>query len=83
LPQSPGFSRFNPSGYAESQGAFTVRLAEAMRPRLGKPCAVELKRQSEFPEPMVRINTDILRPEACGFDEDKAWDAMAAFYLRG
>jgi nucleoside-diphosphate-sugar epimerase len=83
LPATAGFSRINPSGYAESQGAFTVRLAEAMRPRLGRACSVELKRQAEFPEPMVRINTDIIRPDAMNFDENEAWDAMAAYYLRG
>ena len=27
-----GFTRINPSGYAESQGAFTLRLAQEMRP---------------------------------------------------
>lgn len=81
LPAAPGFSKINPSGYAESQGAFTVRLAEAMRPRLGKPCDVELKRQTEFPEPAVRINTDVARADVPGFDESAAWDAMAAWYL--
>ena len=54
-----GFTRINPSGYAESQGAFTLRLAQEMRPRLGLPCLVELKKQIDFPEPRVRINTDI------------------------
>jgi nucleoside-diphosphate-sugar epimerase len=81
LPETPGFSRLNPSGYPESQGAFTVRLAEAMRPRLGKPCAVELKNQTDFPEPMVRINTDVVRPDAYGFSEAAAWDEMARYYL--
>lgn len=80
LPATTGWSRLNPSGYAESQGAFTLRLAEAMRPRLGLPCPVELKRQTEFPEPRVRINTDIPDAAALGFDEDAAWDDMARYY---
>lgn len=75
-----GFARLNPSGYAESQGAFTLRLAEAMRPRLGLPCQVELKRQVDFPEPRVRINTDPPDAEALGFDEAAAWDELAAWY---
>jgi nucleoside-diphosphate-sugar epimerase len=75
-----GFVRTNPSGYAESQGAFTLRLAAEMRPRLGLPCAVELKQQTEFPEPRVRVNTDIPDARALGWDESAAWDEMAAYY---
>jgi UDP-glucose 4-epimerase len=75
-----GFARQNPSGYAESQGAFTQRLAAEMRPRLRLPCAVELKRQTEFPEPRVRINTDIPDAAALGWDEAAAWDGMASYY---
>lgn len=81
LPEAPGFAKINPLGYAESQGAFTLRLAEAMRPRLNLPCEVELKNQAEFPEPRVRINTDIPDAEALGWDESAAWDAMAEYYL--
>jgi nucleoside-diphosphate-sugar epimerase len=75
-----GFVKTNPSGYAESQGAFTRRFAEALRPRLGLPCEVELARQTEFPEPRVRINTDLLDPVALGWDEEAAWDAVAEYY---
>jgi UDP-glucose 4-epimerase len=77
-----GFSRLNPSGYVESQGAFTVRLAQEMRPRLRLPCLVELKKQVDFPEPRVRVNTDPLNGDDLGWDESVAWDEMAAFYQR-
>ena len=77
-----GFSRINPSGYAESQGAFTLRLAQEMRPRLGLPCLVELQKQIDFPEPRVRINTDVPDVDAFGWDEPAAWDAMAYYYQR-
>ena len=77
-----GFTRTNPSGYAESQGAFTLRMAQEMRPRLGLPCLVELKKQIDFPEPRVRINTDVLDAEALGWDESTAWDHMARNYQR-
>lgn len=80
LPSAPGFSRLGPSGYAENQGTFARRLAAEMRPRLGLPCPVELKQQSEFPEPRVRLNTDILDGQALGWDEPSAWDEMARFY---
>ena len=80
LPDAPGFTRLNPSGYAESQGAFTLRLAQEMRPRLDLPCAVELKKQTDFPEPRVRINTDIPDADALGWSESAAWDEFAAYY---
>jgi nucleoside-diphosphate-sugar epimerase len=75
-----GFARINPSGYAESQGAFTLRMAQEMRPRLGRPCPVELKKQVDFPEPRVRINTDLPDAEALGWEESAAWDDMARYY---
>ncbi len=81
LPATTGFVRLNPSGYVESQGAFTLRLAQAMRPRLNLPCLVELKTQTEFPEPRVRINTDPPDIQALGWNESDAWDDMARFYL--
>jgi nucleoside-diphosphate-sugar epimerase len=77
-----GFTRINPSGYAESQGAFTLRLAQEMRPRLGLPCAVELQKQVDFSEPRVRINTDLPDVDALGWDESAAWDDMARYYQR-
>jgi UDP-glucose 4-epimerase len=76
------FTQTNPSGYAESQGAFTLRMAQEMRPRLGLPCVVELKEQVEFPEPRVRINTDIPDFRSLGWDESSAWDEMARYYQR-
>jgi UDP-glucose 4-epimerase len=75
-----GFTRLNPSGYAESQGAFTLRMAQEMRPRLGLPCPVELKKQGDFSEPRVRINTDLPDTDALGWDESASWDAMARYY---
>ena len=75
-----GFARTNPSGYAESQGAFTLRMAQEMRPRLGLPCPVELKKQVDFPEPRVRINTDPAVADVPDWDESAAWDMMARYY---
>lgn len=80
IPSAAGSSRTNPSGYPESQGAFTRRMAEEMRVRLGVACAFELNRQTEFPEPRVRISTDVLDPRALGWDEAGAWDAFADYY---
>ncbi len=77
-----GFIRINPSGYPESQGAFTLRLAQEMRPRLGLPCMVELKKQVEFSEPRVRINTDPVDVDIVGWNESDAWDEIAQYYQR-
>jgi UDP-glucose 4-epimerase len=77
-----GWTRLNPSGYVESQGAFTLRMADEMRPRLGLACQVELKKQVDFPEPRVRINTDLLDTAALGWDESAAWDEIATYYQR-
>ena len=82
LPASPGFTKINPSGYVESQGAFTLRMAQEMRHRLKLPCPVELKKQTDFSEPRVRINTDVLDADALGWDESAAWDDLAAYYQR-
>jgi len=80
LPAEPGFRKTNPSGYAENQGAFTARFAAEMRQRLGLPCAFELKKQTDFSEPRVRINTDIPDAAALAFDETAAWDEIADYY---
>lgn len=82
LPEAAGFRKINPLGYAESQGAFTLRLAQELRPRFKLPCEVELKNQTAFPEPRVRINTDIADADALGWDESAAWDGLADYYLQ-
>jgi nucleoside-diphosphate-sugar epimerase len=80
LTAAPGLVRLNPSGYVESQGAFTLRVAGEMRPRLGLPCPVDLREQVVFPEPRVRINTDAVDARALGWDEGAAWDDLASYY---
>jgi UDP-glucose 4-epimerase len=83
LPAGPGLTRMNPSGYVETQGAFTRRMAEEMRARLELPCAFELNLQTSFPEPRARINTDVLDPAALAWDEGRAWDEFAEHYRTG
>ena len=77
---SGGFSTLHPSGYPESQGAFALRFAAALRERLGLACDVDLLEQTSFDEPRVRINTDVPDFEALGWDEADAWDALADYY---
>jgi len=72
--------RFGPIGYAETQGAFAQRYAQAMRPRLGLACDVRLLQQTDFSEPLARINTHLIDKAALGWSEPGAWDAIAEFY---
>ena len=75
---NPGHLR--PSGYVETQGAFALRFAAEMRGRLGLACDVELKQQTDFQEPRVRINTDPVDGASFGWTEAGAWDEIAAYY---
>src|ERR1700730_1503944 len=74
--------RFNPSGYPESQGAFAERVRREAAARLRLQCGLDLGTQTEFPEPPVRINTDLIDAEALGWSETEAWDAFVAYYTR-
>jgi len=75
-----GISRINPSGYSESQGAFAHRLAGEMRERLGLKCELEIKVQSDFSEPLIRTNTDVVDARTLDWSEQSAWDEMADYY---
>ncbi|MGO8740678.1 NAD-dependent epimerase/dehydratase family protein [Rhodoblastus sp.] len=74
--------RFGPCGYVETQGAFAQRVAAELKDRLGLACDVRLGVQTDFSEPLARINTDIIDPAAYGWSEAAAWDAMAEYYLQ-
>ena len=76
------FQHYGPSGYLESQGAFTERFARELALRLGVDCPVELATQTEFPEPRIRVNTDDASRFAPAWDEAAAWDGLAEYYLR-
>ena len=73
-------AKLNPSGYVESQGAFADRFAAAMRPRLGLDCRLELAIQTDFSEPMMRVNTDSAARYVGDWDEKAAWDEAAEGY---
>ena len=75
-----GISRLNPSGYVESQGAFTQRFATQMRQRLNWNCEFALKTQTEYLEPRVRINTEYFDARMLNWSEATAWDELAAYY---
>jgi UDP-glucose 4-epimerase len=70
--------KLSPSLYPESQGAFTLRLARELAPRLKVATPIQFAEQSEFPEPAIRINTDVA--DTLGWSESDAWDAIASYY---
>jgi UDP-glucose 4-epimerase len=72
--------KFGPMGYVETQGAFTERYAREMRLRLDWKCAVKIPEQTDFSEPLARINTHPLDTAALGWSEPAAWDAIAEYY---
>lgn len=75
-----GTRRLNPSGYVETQGAFALRFAREIGARLGMDAPVRLGDQSDFSEPLVRINTDVPDHRALGWVEGAAWEALAGHY---
>lgn len=79
LPEK-GFHRLNPSYFAESQGAFAMRFAREIGTRLGIATPLELAAQTEFPEPIIRINTDRIIVDAARWQEGNAWDDIAAYF---
>ena len=80
LGAEPSLAKLNPSQYAETQGAFAGRCAAELGRRLGISCPLELRPQTEFPEPQTRINTDALDAAAFDWCEDRAWDELADYY---
>jgi UDP-glucose 4-epimerase len=72
-----GATKLNPSGYVETQGAFSQRYAGEMQKRLGTACAVDLSSQVNFSEPMMRVNMDAAQRYVNDWDEVQAWDDVA------
>ncbi|MCW6507715.1 NAD(P)-dependent oxidoreductase [Lichenifustis flavocetrariae] len=72
--------RGTPSGYIEDQGAFAHRVARELAPRLGCPCPVELAVQTDFLEPLVRVNDQRAPQLFPDWSESGAWDDLAAYY---
>ncbi len=72
--------KLNPSGYAETQGAFADRVAREVRARSSWACGLELLKQEDFAEPLKRINTQSARDMVPRWDEASAWDAFVKYY---
>lgn len=79
----PQNNHFGPCGYVETQGAFAQRVAVEFRKRLGLQCGVNLLTQTDFSEPLIRTNTNVIALEDYGWSESAAWDALVKYYRGG
>ena len=75
------YFRINPSGYIESQGQFTNRFSEAISKRLNILAPFELSKQTEFSEPLIRINNFPASKYVTNWNEERAWDELAEYYI--
>ena len=76
------FTKANPSGYVGTQRSFAKQLARQLRSRLNLRCPLQFQQQIEFPEPRVRINTDLIDIANLNWNEDKAWNDLANYYVQ-
>jgi len=74
-------AKLNPSCYIEDQGSFTSRFSDEMVQRLNVPCEYELKNQTEFDEPLIRVNSLPISSYVGNWDEKICWDELAEYYL--
>lgn len=78
LTLTEGVQKLNPSGYQESQGEFAQRFAAEMEKRFQIPCKIEILEQTDFSEPLIRLNTDSI--SEASWNEKAAWDELANYY---
>jgi nucleoside-diphosphate-sugar epimerase len=75
-----GEVKINPSGYKELIEDFAKRVAREIAPRLGVECRLDFFNQTEFPEPLVKYNTDEIDEVKSAWNESEAWDQLAEFF---
>lgn len=80
LTENGDFLKMNPTCYAGSQADFTKLFATQMESRLAIPCRYTFLKQTDFSEPLERVNLDSLSHLNLNWDEQKAWDELANYY---
>jgi nucleoside-diphosphate-sugar epimerase len=75
-----GLVKSNPSGYVETQGAFAQRVAREVKARTGWACELKLAQQTDFSEPLHRVNSEPAAKLNPGWNEQAAWDGFVEFY---
>lgn len=75
-----GVVRVAPGGYVESQYSFALRCARELGMRAGRVLEASAAQQTDFAEPMIRINP-ASRDPAPNWSEAAAWDVLYDYYL--
>jgi UDP-glucose 4-epimerase len=78
-----GERKASPSGWVESVGAFVERAAQELRPRTALPCEFELRKQTEFLEPLERQNLESALPLWSRDDNTRFWNDLLKYYKNG
>ena len=71
--------RATPSGYVGSQYTFALRVAREIGRRAGRDLDVVAAQQTDFSEPMTRINAASSGPPL-DWSETASWDALYEYY---
>ncbi|WP_167093211.1 NAD-dependent epimerase/dehydratase family protein [Parvibaculum indicum] len=77
-----GNSRATPSGYVESQGDFSLRVAREYGNRAGRTVEVSLADQEDFSEPLIRINSRSALEEFPEWDEENFWNSTFEYWCK-
>jgi nucleoside-diphosphate-sugar epimerase len=72
--------KLNPSGYKETQREFATRVAREVGARTGWKCTLDVQRQTDFSEPMVRVNSQSASALVPDWNEAAFWDGLAGYY---
>lgn len=78
--QTEEYQSFQPSGYQQTQGEFTFRMAREFSTRLQIECRVSLCDQIEFSEPKSRVNSWNAFAEFGKYSEQEFWDKYVGYY---
>lgn len=72
---------YAPQGYIGTQRDFVHRFAKQLMPRFNRPCEVEYAKQTDYSEPLVRINCTPYDPKSVLWNEEAFWNELARWYL--
>lgn len=80
--KDPTSIKYGPMGYVETQGAFAQRFAQEIGNRLSIRTPLEFLPQTDFSEPLIRINKDSPHIECLGWNEEIFWNELGDYYRR-
>ena len=72
--------KVNPSGYIGTQLDFVTKFSKEISKRINLECNFSKDVQTDFSEPMKRINLDSHESFSFSWNEEQAWDCLASYY---